>query len=182
MALSFPRIGLYLSFFIFYRVNAQETVSFGLSGYYNFPLGTIGIGTRANIPLSAAFAVSPQIKYSPAFNDIHEFSSGLNLHYYFIRNPEQGGVRYATEFFKPVVYLLGGFHYNRWINYRPSINTSAKTNNLLPELGLGAALGGNRVKLFLEGKYNPLWQEPSAEVGLLVFPFNPSSKVKCYNY
>lgn len=163
-----------------HSASAQETISFGLSGSYNFPLETIGIGTRANIPLGTAFAVSPQVKYAPDFNDIHEFSAGVNLHYYFIRNSGQRGGRYASGSRKPAVYLIGGVHYNRWINYTVSINTSAKTNNLLPELGLGTVFGGNRVKLFLEGKYNPLWQEPSAEAGLLIFPFNPSHKVKCY--
>ncbi|MBX2952560.1 MAG: hypothetical protein KF870_08645, partial [Leadbetterella sp.] len=84
-----------------YSVSAQETISFGLSGSYNFPLETISIGTRANIPFGTAFAVSPQVKYAPAFNDIHEFSAGVNLHYYFIR--PSGQYRHASESHKPAV-------------------------------------------------------------------------------
>lgn len=161
-----------------YPVNAQETISFGLSGSYNFPLGTIGIGTRANIPLNRLLSVSPQIRYAPPFNDFHEFSAGANLHFYFIGHSEQK--RYASDSPQAAVYLIGGIHYNRWINYTVSANTLAKTNNILPETGLGFVFGGPRLKVFLEGKYNPLWLEPSAEAGLLFYPFNHSGRrLKC---
>lgn len=162
-----------------FSLNAQRSVSFGLSGTYNIPLETIGTGIRASIPLSPAWAVSPQIRYNPAFNDIHELSAGSNLHYYFIRNFRRQVPSYRAQSRGPL-YLIAGVHYNRWINYSESLNKKAKKNNILPEIGMGAALGGNILKVFLEGKYNPLWLEPSAEAGLLVYPFNKSSKLKCF--
>lgn len=162
-----------------HSVNAQEALSFGFSGSYNFPLETVGIGTRANIPLRPALAISPQIRYAPAFNDIHELSVGANLHFHFFRSGGKG--RYETDSPRFAAYLIGGIHYNRWINYSPSANLLAKTNNVLPEAGLGLLFGGSTVKVFLEGKYNPLWQEPSAEAGLLISPFGGSrKKVKCF--
>lgn len=158
-------------------VYAQSRISAGISGTYNIPLETIGIGVRANIPLTPALAVSPQVRYAPDFNDIHEFSAGANLHFHFFRS----GGRYETDSPRFAAYLLGGIHYNRWINYSPSANQLAKTNNVLPEAGLGMVFGGNTVKVFLEGKYNPLWQEPAAEAGLLISPFGGSGKkLKCY--
>lgn len=161
-------------------VNAQNSLSFGFSGAYNTPLEIIAAGLRANIPLSPTLALSPQIRYTPAFNDIHEFSAGTNLHYYFIRNSPGRRGRYGSDANHPSLYLIGGIHYNRWINYSVSLNDRAKKNNLLPEVGIGSVFGGNILKVFLEGKYNPLWQEPSAEVGILVFPFNRSNKLKCF--
>lgn len=160
-----------------FQANAQQALSFGLSGSYNFPLQTVALGARANVPLHPRWAISPQIRYAPAFNDFHEFSAGANLHFYFIRN--SGKNHYVTDVPKSALYLIGGIHYNRWINYTISINTNAKTNNLLPELGVGYMFGGSLLKVFLEGKYNPLWLEPSAETGLLIYPFNGSRKLKC---
>lgn len=161
-------------------VNAQSAVSLGFSGIYNIPLETIAVGIRTNIPFNPALAISPQIRYTPAFNDIHEFSVGTNLHYYFIRSSQGRGRRYGSGSRRPSLYLIGGVHYNRWINYSVSLNDRAKKNNILPEIGIGTVFGGNVVKVFLEGKYNPLWLEPSAEAGLLVYPFNRSHKLKCF--
>lgn len=168
---------LVLSFWIFcFSARGQEKTSFGLSGAYNLPLQTISVGTRARIPLTPRLSLNPQIRYAPAFNDFHEFSAGANLHYYFIRSP----ARQDTDSPKFAAYLLAGGHYNRWINYSPSLNPLAKANNLLPEAGLGLVTGGNIFRIFFEAKYNPLWLEPSAEAGLLISPFNRPRKLKCY--
>lgn len=166
--------------FWYSSAHAQESLSFGVSGAYNFPLETIGIGTRANIPLSPVLTVSPQVRYAPAFNDIHELFAGANLHFHFIRSNRQRGRSYDAGSPKTGAYLIGGIHYNRWINYSPRKNPLAKTNNILPEAGIGVVFGGNVLKVFLEGKYNPLWLEPSAEAGLLISPFNRSRELKCF--
>lgn len=170
-----------LLFLYISSLKAQKPPSLGFSGAYNIPLETIAIGIRANIPLHSSIAISPQLRYTPGFNDIHEFSAGANLHYHFIRNLRGGAwVRRAAATGSASLYLIGGVHYNRWINYSVSLNERAKKNNILPEIGIGAMWGKNTVKIFLEGKYNPLWMEPSAEAGLLVFLFDRSRKLKCF--
>lgn len=159
------------------NTNAQSTISAGISTSYNIPLETISLGIRANWTVNTSVSISPQLRYSPRFNDFHEFSSGANLHYHFIR--PASGIRYRRKEISPSIYALAGIHYHQWINYSVSINERAKRHNIIPEIGLGALLGKGSIKVFLEGKHNSLWMEPSAELGILL-GLNPGSKMlKC---
>lgn len=167
-------------FFFGFSANAQKALSLGISGGYNIPLQTMAAGIRAGIPLSLRLELSPQVRYTPAFNDIHELSAGVNLHYCFVRNLGRNPGSYRRDSQGVSLYLIGGVHYNRWINYSVSLNDRANKNNILPEAGAGAISGGKVLKVFIEVKYNPLWLEPSTEAGLLVYPFNRSSKLKCF--
>jgi hypothetical protein len=160
---------------------AQETVSIGVSGMYNFPMESLGFVLRSNSPLTPDFSVVPQVKYSPKFNDIHEVNAGVSFHYNIIKNSFRTGSKLKTDSKKPVVYVAAGVLYNRWINYYPTTNPKIKKNNILPEAGFGLMLGGNKLRGFAEGKYNILWGESYAEAGILFYPFNKRSKkvLKC---
>lgn len=151
-------------------VSAQETVSFGLSGTYNFPMETIGFGLRANVPVTHRIFVVPRLKYAPGFNQIEEVEAGANLQFTLWDHLQRNGSS------KPVMYVSAGALYNRWLNYYPSINSKAGQNNILPEAGLGVRSGGNRLKVFAEGHWNILWNESYGEAGLLFYPFNKRSK------
>lgn len=157
--------------------NAQSTVSAGISGSYNIPLETVSLGVRANRTVTTRMVISPQLRYAPRFNDFHEISFGANVHYHFIQF--DSGPRYRKKTILPGVYALAGVHYHRWINYTVSINERAKQNNIIPEIGLGALLGKGQIKVFLEGKHNSLWMEPSAELGMLWSLSSGSKMLKC---
>lgn len=146
--------------------SAQKTASFGLSGAYNFPMETIGFGLRANVPVTQRLSFVPRIKYAPDFNTIHEVEAGADVQFDLWDASQRSGSS------KPVIYVSAGAMYNRWLNYYPNNNSIAKQNNILPEAGLGILSGGNRVKFFLEGHWNILWNESYGEAGLLVYPFN----------
>ena len=60
-------------------IYAQDKVSFGASLMYNFPLNTIGAGLRSQIPITNRLILTPDIKYAPKFNQIHELYAGLNV-------------------------------------------------------------------------------------------------------
>ncbi|MFD2522773.1 hypothetical protein [Emticicia soli] len=167
-------IYLKTAFLVLLSINlyAQDKMAIGASAIYNFPLQTIGAGLRVQMPLANRFALVPQIKYMPVFNDIHEAYGGINLHYFLLNNTFSLGYRKAVNPKRPVVYLAAGVEYNRWINYAPTVNDKAKKNNILPEAGLGASWGGNYVRIFAEAKYNILWKESYGEIGVLFFPFN----------
>jgi hypothetical protein len=154
------------------KLHAQDRISFGISGMYNFPLETIGIGLRSQIPLNERFSIVPQIKYAPSFNTIHEFYGGVNAHFFLLNNTIAHGYRGRIEPKKPVLYLAAGVEYNRWINYEKTKNTKANQNNFLPEVGLGVSLGGHLVRAFAEIKYNVLWEESYGEFGVMIYPFN----------
>lgn len=94
------------------RLHAQDRISFGISGMYNFPLETVGIGLRSQIPLSERFYIVPQIKYAPAFNSIHEFYGGVNAHFFLLNNAVTHGHRNRIEPKKPVLYVAAGMEYN----------------------------------------------------------------------
>ncbi|MDZ7933386.1 MAG: hypothetical protein U5M51_00050 [Emticicia sp.] len=49
----------------------QDKVSFGASLMYNFPLNTVGIGIRSQIPITNRLTLTPDVKYVPKFNQIH---------------------------------------------------------------------------------------------------------------
>lgn len=151
---------------------AQDKTAFGLSAIYNFPLQTTGVGFRIQMPVANRFALVPQIKYMPSFNNIHEAYGGINLHYFLLNNTFSLGRKQVVNPKRPVLYLAAGVEYNRWINYTRTINTDAKQDNVLPEAGLGLSGGWNFVRIFAEGKYNILWNESYGEVGVLFFPFN----------
>ena len=151
---------------------AQDKTAFGLSAIYNFPLQTVGAGFRIQMPLANRFALVPQIKYMPSFNNIHEAYGGINLHYFLLNNTFSLGTRKYVNPKRPVLYLAAGVEYNRWINYEKTINTKAKRDNVLPEAGLGLSAGGNFIRIFAEAKYNIFWKESYGEAGVMFFPFN----------
>lgn len=160
---------------------AQDKTAFGLSAIYNFPLQTVGVGFRIQMPLADRFALVPQIKYMPKFNSVHEAYGGINLHYYLLNNTFSLGRKKLVNPLRPVLYLAAGVEYNRWINYTITLNDKAKKNNVLPEAGLGLSAGTNFIRIFAEAKYNILWKESYGEIGVLFFPFNDrlASKNNC---
>lgn len=151
---------------------AQDRTAFGLSAIYNFPLQTAGVGLRIQMPVANRFALVPQIKYMPAFNNIHEAYGGINLHYFLLNNTFSLGYKKVVNPKRPVLYLAVGVEYNRWINYTITQNDKAKKNNVLPEAGLGLSAGGNFIRVFAEAKYNIFWKESYGEIGVMLFPFN----------
>jgi hypothetical protein len=156
----------------------KSQTSFGVSARYNIPLETLGMGGRVNLPVNKRLEISVQGSYTPKFNTINEWSAGVNLHYLILQNNVHQDQRMAQS----ELYGIVGVHYNKWLNYAVSINNKAHTNNILPEIGLGAAFGGEILKIFLEGKYNLLWLEPTAELGLKISPFGHPKKLKCFYY
>jgi hypothetical protein len=155
-----------------FQLHAQDKIAFGISGMYNFPLETIGIGLRSQIPVYERLSVVPQIKYAPSFNTIHEFYGGINVHYSLLNNTVSHGYRNRIEPIRPVLYLAAGVEYNRWINYEKTKNLKANQNNFLPETGLGISLGGHLIRAFAEIKYNIIWEESYSEFGVMIYPFN----------
>jgi hypothetical protein len=153
-------------------LHAQDKAAFGLSAIYNFPLQTAGVGFRIQMPVANRLALVPQIKYMPAFNNIHEAYGGINLHYFLLNNTFSLGYKKVVNPRRPVLYLAAGVEYNRWINYVATQNDKAKKNNILPEAGMGISAGGNFIRVFAEAKYNILWKESYGELGILVYPFN----------
>ncbi|GAB3511330.1 hypothetical protein GCM10027442_20990 [Emticicia fontis] len=151
---------------------AQDKTAFGLSAIYNFPLQTVGAGFRIQMPVANRLALVPQIKYMPAFNNIHEAYGGINLHYFILNNTFSLGTRKYVNPRRPVLYLAAGVEYNKWLNYEKTLNKKAKSDNILPEAGLGLSIGGNFIRIFAEGKYNIFWKESYGEIGVLFFPFN----------
>ena len=146
---------------------AQDKLSFGVSGAYNFPLNSIGIGLRGQVPILPKVFVVPQLKYFPSFNTIHELYGGLNLHYAIIEgNQRPNGFKRSIDPEIPLIYVAAGVQYNRLINYVENVESKAKPNNFLPEVGLGTSVGGYPIRLFAERKYNILWNESYGEVGI----------------
>lgn len=154
----------------------QEKPSFGLTGIYNFPLKTSGVGFRGNIPIIEKLIVVPQMKYMPSYNTVNELYAGLNLHYVIAKSSIlSGNIRQKNPTLVQV-YLAAGIEYNRWINYVPTINDRAKAENFLPETGIGINVGKNRWKAFTELKYNIFWKESYTEIGVLFNPFIKRNK------
>ncbi len=152
-------------------IYAQDKVSFGASLMYNFPLNTIGVGIRSQIPVNNRIVVVPDIKYAPKFNDIHELYAGLNIHLLLITSAKNISYqRSRIEPQKPNLYITAGAEYNRWFNYINSVNSQAQEKNILPKVGLGTSFGSHITRFFAEIKYNILWNETYAEAGLLVYP------------
>lgn len=151
---------------------AQDKIAFGLSGIYNFPLQTAGGGFRIQIPVSDKMFLVPQVKYMPGFNTIEEVFGGVNLHYNILSNTVSRGTKKLVVPNRPALYVAAGVQYNKWLNYEPSANSKVKASNVIPEIGLGISAGTNFIRLFVEVKYNILWQESYGEIGVLFFPFN----------
>ncbi len=153
---------------------AQDKIAIGAAAMYNYPLNTKGFGIRSMIPVSNRLMVVPQVKYAPSFNEtnkIQELYAGVNLNYMFIapsRKMGYGESRIIPQ--KPAFYLTVGVAYNRWLNYQPTINTRAKENNILPEVGGGIIFGSLTTRIFIEGKYNALWNESYSELGVMFYP------------
>lgn len=158
---------------------SQDKIAFGISGMYNFPLQSVGLGLRAQIPVIPRVFIVSQFKYAPPFNTIHELYGGINVHYVIIKGNERlKGFKRSVEKEKPMVYLTAGAEYNRWINYVETQQANSKQNNILPEVGIGTAIGNYNVRLFAEIKYNIRWQESYGEVGLIFCPAYIKSKRK----
>lgn len=152
-------------------IYAQDKVSFGASLMYNFPLNTIGVGIRSQIPVTNRITLTPDVKYAPQFNDIHELYAGLNVHFLLITSTKNISYqRSRVEPQKPNLYITAGAEYNQWFNHINSINSQAKEKNILPKIGLGTSFGSHITRFFAEIKYNILWDEAYAEAGLLIYP------------
>lgn len=152
------------------QIIAQNEVAIGISGVYNFPLKTTGIGARAVVPVFNKFSIVPQVKYLPNYNKIHELFTGVNLHYVLVDQVVAKNPKSKKDPFNLQLYLAAGVEYNRWINYTITLNDRAKVNNILPETGIGITYGTNNFKIFSELKYNIFWKESYAEIGLLIQP------------
>ncbi|MFY7911939.1 MAG: hypothetical protein ACOVO2_20415 [Emticicia sp.] len=152
-------------------IYAQDKVSFGASLMYNFPLNTIGVGIRSQIPVTNRITLTPDVKYAPKFNQIHELYAGLNVHLLLITSTKNISYqRSRVEPQKPNLYITAGAEYNQWFNYINSINSQAKEKNILPKIGLGTSFGSHITRFFAEIKYNFLWDEAYTEAGLLIYP------------
>jgi len=152
-------------------IYAQDKVSFGASLMYNFPLNTIGVGIRSQIPVTNRITLTPDVKYSPKFNQIHELYAGLNVHLLLITSTKNISYqRSRVEPQKPNLYIIAGAEYNQWFNYINGINSKANKQNVLPKIGLGTSFGSHITRFFAEVKYNILWDEAYAEAGLLIYP------------
>lgn len=152
-------------------IYAQDKVSFGASLMYNFPLNTVGVGIRSQIPLNNRITLVPDVKYAPKFNQIHELYAGLNVHLLLITSTKNISYqRSRVEPQKPNLYITAGAEYNQWFNYINSINSKANKQNVLPKVGLGTSFGSHITRFFAEVKYNILWDEAYAEAGLLIYP------------
>ncbi len=165
-----------------FNIYSQDKFSFGFSGVYNFPLNSVGIGLRAQVPIIPKVFVVPQLKYFPSFNTIHELYGGINVHYALVEgNIRPDGFKRSIDPEIPMIYLAVGAQYNRWINYVETQQSNSKPNNFLPEVGLGTSIGNYPVRLFAEVKYNILWKESYGEVGLMFCPayFRTKSKTNC---
>jgi hypothetical protein len=161
------------------EVKGQQAVSMGISGAYNIPLEYGLVGLRAEFPLGSKFSLGSQVKYIPNFNDFHEFSVGPALIYHINGVRKVMGYRQLKSHNLPGFYFSAGLNYHRWINYKPSLKSNAKSHNLLPELGAGIRSGISNWQVFLECKYNILWLEPEIHVGINVFPFI-AKKNRCF--
>lgn len=150
---------------------AQEKIAYGLSGMYNFPVKTTGVGLRVQYPVKNWLVIAPQIKYVPNFNAIHEIYGGVHAHLLLLsRTKKISYYRSAVEPQKPNLYITLGVDYNHWFNYIPSMMSRAKENNILPKVGIGTAIGSHKFRFFAEAKYNIIWNESYAEAGLLFYP------------
>ncbi|MFY7827726.1 MAG: hypothetical protein ACOVQ4_11410 [Flectobacillus sp.] len=164
-----------------FTIYSQDKFSFGFSGAYNFPLNSVGFGVRAQVPIIPKVFVVPQLKYYPSFNTIHELYGGINVHYVLVEGSiRPSGFKRSIDPEIPMVYLAVGAQYNRWINYVETQQSNSKPNNFLPEVGLGTSIGNYPVRLFAEVKYNILWKESYAEVGLMFCPAYFRTKRRTY--
>ena len=147
---------------------SQDNIGYGLSGIYNFQTNGIGFGARVEFVLSKRFSAVPQVMYFPAFNKVHEFFGGANLHYALLKRKHYTG------------YLIGGGSANYWINYSSSHWPKAKAFNVIAEVGGGVVLGKRQLRPFVEYRYNPVWQEGSVHVGLIYFPVTGHTTCPAY--
>ncbi len=143
---------------ITFKTYAQTNVGIGGSIVYNLQTQGIGAELRAQIKLFQNLSVVPQVYYFPSFNKIHEYFIGANLHYEVYR------------WSRITPYVAAGGFYNNWINSETSGSIKAKTNNILPEGGIGILFGKNCLKPFVEQRYNPVWREGCFRIGFIYYP------------
>lgn len=156
---------------IHFSVFSQDKLAFGVSGAYNLAVKNIGIRARVQVPIVPRLYVVPSFCYMPKFNEIHEYTVSLPIHYVIYEgNEKYHGHKARYEPFLPNIYLIAGVSYNKWINYVETLNSNAKQENLLPEAGVGISIGDYPLQFFAEGKYNPTWKEGLVELGVLICP------------
>lgn len=152
---------------VVFSTSAQSPLSIGVSGWYNFPVKTIGVGTRLDYRFSRRLAFDAQLHYAPPFNNITELYAGGFGQFYIIAPQAKKNFYTGNLTVKPSVYALAGVSYNRWINYYASLNPNAKKNNIIPKVGLGTSVNLSKVRLFMEVKYLPIFNESYGEIGVL---------------
>ncbi len=140
------------------QAGAQEKFGVGLSGIYNFETEGIGGGLRVAFRAANRLSIVPQIQYFPAFNTVHEFFGGVNLHY---------DILYRGNL---TAYLIAGGSANSWSNYQESAYSKAKAFNIIPEAGVGVTMGRRQLRPFAEWRYNPIWKEAALHVGVMYYP------------
>lgn len=150
---------------------AQVQIGFGASGSYNFQTEGWGFGARAEGYVIKSLSVVLQGQYYPTFNQVHEVSGGLELHY--------------APFYHPIVrpYVLAGGSVNYWFNYNESNFKAAKPLNFIAEVGGGLVFLDKQLRPFAEYRYNPFFLEGSVHVGLMYFPkFRSRNRTTCPAY
>src|ERR1039457_5874409 len=114
--MTFRRL-IFLVFILFsvgHKAYSQDKFGVGASGIYNFQTNGIGAGARVEFRLYKRLSAVPQVMYFPAFNKVHEFFGGVNLHYTIIKYRKWKG------------YLIAGGSANSWFNYVVSHYVNAK--------------------------------------------------------
>jgi hypothetical protein len=134
-----------------------QTTALGVSAIYNFQTESFGNGLRLAIPIGNHFTLVPQVSYFYPFNQVHELHEQVNLHY----------IPFRIRAFSP--YIIGGVSANQWFNYAESPYKNASAFSILAEVGGGVTFRRKRLGIFVEQRYNPIWEEGSLHVGALLF-------------
>jgi hypothetical protein len=157
-------------------VFSQDKWAIGPLYATNFAIKSTGVGFRATIPLTKKIILNPEVKYFLSINPIEEVFAGINVQYLLISSQKELSYSKSEHIRgKPSLYVTAGVDYNNWLNYDPTIptlNTTATANNVLPNIGIGSAMGGPRIRLFAEARYNIIWNESFGEIGLLIYPMH----------
>jgi hypothetical protein len=164
------KINIYILLFLILTVKAycQNSIGIGGMGSYNFAIKNFGGGLRLQVPMNSKFAVIPMGSYNTGL--IQEMNMGVQAQYYIFNSMLQKSSSLSTyQSNKPSLYLFGSGMYNKWINYIPSLSR-AKATNILPLIGLGTSFGGKKIRLFVEAKYNPLFNESFSDFGIMFYP------------
>ena len=158
------KLVLLLLMFVAMNTKAQVSVDLGVQGYYNFASLSHGLGVRAPINISNKVEAVPIFNYTLPSSEVQEFSAMLFGHYAIIN--DFGVKRNGQKL--PVVYVIAGAGYLKWINFvAGATNSKAVENNLVINLGAGLNYPiAKKLDLFVDLKLNPVWMESYSEVGL----------------